>query len=188
MLFKKNSSGWLYLIRNGDLYKIGITKNFEKRMRQLKPDSIVAKLYSRDFKFLEREFHKRYRDVRIPQTEYFRLDNEQIRDITLTLNNVSYPLRITFGIFINSIFILLLIFLILLLIISLTVNDINIVIMKSLFQMSKIALCISIISLFIKSGQFFNFWYELKFRLSRGFIILFFSLLFRLAYSYYFDY
>ena len=39
-------SGWLYLIRNRDLYKIGITKKFESRMRQLKPDNIVAKLAS----------------------------------------------------------------------------------------------------------------------------------------------
>ena len=42
--------GWLYLIKNGDLYKIGITRNFDNRMRQLNPDSIVAKLYSNDFK------------------------------------------------------------------------------------------------------------------------------------------
>ena len=34
-------SGWLYLIRNRDLYKIGITKNFDSRMRQLNPDNIV---------------------------------------------------------------------------------------------------------------------------------------------------
>ena len=74
-------SGWLYLIRNKDLYKIGITKNFENRMRQLKPDYIVAKLYSRDFKQLEKELHKRYKKVRIPQTEYFRLDQKQIKQI-----------------------------------------------------------------------------------------------------------
>ena len=27
-------SGWLYLIKNKDLYKIGITKNLENRMRE----------------------------------------------------------------------------------------------------------------------------------------------------------
>ena len=48
-------SGWLYLIRNRDLYKIGITKNFENRMRQLKPNNVVAKFYSPDFVKLERE-------------------------------------------------------------------------------------------------------------------------------------
>ena len=49
-------SGWLYLIRNRDLYKIGITKNIDNRMRQLKPDYIVAKLYTNDFiKYGERK-------------------------------------------------------------------------------------------------------------------------------------
>ena len=47
-------SGWLYIIRNGDLYKIGITKNIEQSMRQLRPDYIVSKLFSSDFKQLER--------------------------------------------------------------------------------------------------------------------------------------
>ena len=68
-------SGWLYLIRNRDLYKIGITKNFENRMRQLKPDNIVAKFYTADFVKLERELHNTYKKLRIPQTEYFRLKN-----------------------------------------------------------------------------------------------------------------
>ena len=54
-------SGWLYLIRNRDLYKIGITKNFENRMRQLKPDNVVAKFYTADFVKLERELHNRYK-------------------------------------------------------------------------------------------------------------------------------
>ena len=71
-------SGWVYLIKNGDLYKIGITKNIDKRMRQLKPDYVVAKLYSCQFRELEREFHKRYKNVRIPQTEYFSLEHKQL--------------------------------------------------------------------------------------------------------------
>ena len=70
-LFKVNRSGWLYLIKNGDLYKIGITKNIEQRMLQLKPDYVVSKIYSTKFKQLEREFHKRYKKFRITQTEYF---------------------------------------------------------------------------------------------------------------------
>ena len=83
-------SGWLYLIRNRDLYKIGITKNFENRMRQLKPDNVIAKLYSNDFLKLERELHKRYKKFRIPQTEYFRLDDYHLKEI-----NKVYPNLIT---------------------------------------------------------------------------------------------
>ena len=80
--------GWLYLIRNGDLYKIGITRNFDNRMRQLKADEIIVRLYSSEFKKLERELHKRYRNVRIPQTEYFRLGHKEIRDIKKRINKL----------------------------------------------------------------------------------------------------
>ena len=61
---------WVYIIKNGDLYKIGITKYFDKRMRQLKPDYVVAKLYTSRFIELEREFHKKYKNVRIPNRVY----------------------------------------------------------------------------------------------------------------------
>ena len=51
-------SGWLYLIKNRDLYKIGVTKNLENRMRQLKPDRVIAKLYTNDYEKLERELRE----------------------------------------------------------------------------------------------------------------------------------
>ena len=78
-------SGWLYLIKNRDLYKIGITKNFDKRMLQLKPEYIVAKLYSTQFVKLERELHRRYKKYRIPQTEYFRLIKNQIEQVNIEM-------------------------------------------------------------------------------------------------------
>ena len=98
--------GWLYLIRNKDLYKIGITKNFENRMRQLKPDDVVIKLYSRDFLRLERELHKRYKKYRIPQTEYFRLEDHHLKEIKIRLSQLEYPLKIVSGLFIKSLFII----------------------------------------------------------------------------------
>ena len=66
-------SGFVYLIRNKDLYKIGITQNLEQRMKALKPDEIVSTLETDDFEKLEKKLHKKYKSVRIPQTEYFRL-------------------------------------------------------------------------------------------------------------------
>ena len=65
--------GFVYLIRNKDLYKIGITQNLEQRMKALKPDEIVSTLETDDFEKLEKKLHKKYKSVRIPQTEYFRL-------------------------------------------------------------------------------------------------------------------
>ena len=174
-------SGWLYIIKNGDLYKIGITRYFEKRMSQLKPDYVVIKLYSRDFKQLEREFHKRYKNVRIPQTEYFRLDNIQIKEIKQRISSFYYPRSITFIIFIKLISLLLVCFIILLLFLSLTINDFNEVLFRSLLLMERISYGMAFFSLFIRSKKYFSLLNELKFRLSKLFILFMFGFLFRIV-------
>ncbi|WP_269624884.1 GIY-YIG nuclease family protein [Prochlorococcus marinus] len=174
-------SGWLYLIRNRDLYKIGITKNFENRMRQLKPDNVVAKFYTADFVKLEREFHNRYKKFRIPQTEYFRLENSHVKEIKQRIYILNYPLSLTFGICIKSILLLLLFFFLTVVIVSLYVNDLNMVIYKSLFWIKRISFGLAFISLFVNSGKYLSFWNELKYRSTRLIIFLFFSFLFRLA-------
>ena len=177
--------GWLYLIRNRDLYKIGITKNFENRMRQLKPDNVIARLYSSEFLKLERELHNRYKKFRIPQTEYFRLENSHINEIKQRISILSYPLSLTFGICIKSILLLLFIFSLILVVISLYINDLNMAISKSLFWIERISFALAFISLFVNSGKYLSFWNELKYRSTRLIIFILFSFLFRLA-SYFF--
>ena len=174
-------SGWLYLIRNRDLYKIGITKNFDNRMRQLKPDSVVAKLYTGEFVKLERELHKRYKKFRIPQTEYFRLENSHLKEIKHRISGVKYPISLILEIFIKSIIILLLGFFLTLVFISLYINDLNIAISKSLFWIERVSLGLAFISLFVYSGKYLSFWNELKYRTTRLIIFILFSFLFRLA-------
>ena len=174
-------SGWLYLIRNRDLYKIGITKNFENRMRQLKPDNVVAKFYTADFVKLERELHNRYKKLRIPQTEYFRLKNSHIKEIKKRIYILNYPLILTLEIYIKSILLLLFIFFLTLVVISLYINDFNIAISKSLFWIERISFGLAFISLFVYSGKYLSFWNELKYRSTRLIIFILFSLLFRLA-------
>ena len=174
-------SGWLYLIRNRDLYKIGITKNFENRMRQLKPDNVVAKFYTADFVKLERELHNRYKKLRIPQTEYFRLKNSHIKEIKKRIYILNYPLSLTFGICIKSILFLLFIFFLTLLIISLYINNLYMALSKSLFWVERISFGLAFISLFVNSGKYLSFWNELKYRSTRLIIFILFSLLFRLA-------
>ena len=79
-------SGYVYLIRNGDdLYKIGITQNLEQRMKQLKPDQVVKTLETENYEQLEKQLHKRYKDVRLPQSEYFRLTDSQLESCKKTL-------------------------------------------------------------------------------------------------------
>ena len=174
-------SGWLYLIRNRDLYKIGITKNFENRMRQLKPDNVVAKFYTADFVKLERELHNRYKKFRIPQTEYFRLENSHIKEIKQRISILNFPLSLTFGICLKSILLLFLIFFLTLVVISLYINDLNIAISKSLFWIERVSLGLAFISLFVYSGKYLSFWNELKYRTTRLIIFILFSFLFRLA-------
>lgn len=78
---KNNASlqkGFVYFIRNRDLYKIGITENLLRRFDELKPDEILNVVRCSNFKQLEHELHKQFKSVRLPQTEYFRLSTEMI--------------------------------------------------------------------------------------------------------------
>ena len=173
--------GWLYLIKNGDLYKIGITKNIDKRIRQLKPDYVVAKLYSSRFMELEREFHKIYKKVRIPQTEYFRLDQKQIKNIKQRIRKLSYPNSILYGILINATLVVLILFLLVFSLVSLTTNDINKVQLYSLLMMEKITFLLSFLSFFLKSYKYFSLLNEIKFRSSRFITFVFYAFFFRFA-------
>ena len=73
--------GFVYLIRNDDIYKIGITDNLLRRFNQLKPDEILNVVRCSNYQSLEKELHKNFKDCRIPQTEYFRLDKNQIEKV-----------------------------------------------------------------------------------------------------------
>ena len=47
--------GYVYLIRNGDLYKIGHTANLERRLKQLQPCVLVQSLVTDRSLNLEQE-------------------------------------------------------------------------------------------------------------------------------------
>ena len=80
-------NGFVYLIRNKDLYKIGITQNLDQRMFQLKPDEIISVLETQNYEQIEKDLHQKYKDVRIPQTEYFRLTFSQATDCKMFLDS-----------------------------------------------------------------------------------------------------
>ena len=77
--------GWVYVVRNQDLHKIGITKDLFRRMRQLKADDkgneLIDAIKSDRYKALERTFHKIFEEKRIPQSEYFRLNPIQVKEL-----------------------------------------------------------------------------------------------------------
>jgi predicted GIY-YIG superfamily endonuclease len=74
-------NGYIYVIANQDLTKIGITTDLKRRMKELKPDKIYATAWIKDYESLERDLHARYSRERIPQTEYFRLSQAQLEDL-----------------------------------------------------------------------------------------------------------
>ena len=174
-------SGWLYLIRNRDLYKIGITKNFESRMRQLKPDNVIARLYTKDYYKLEKELHSRYKKLRIPQTEYFRLKDHHLKEIKQRINHLDFPISILSVIFIKSLLLISSIFFLIFVVLSLNFNDKNIIIFKSLLWMERISLAYAFITLFVHSGKYLSCLGELKYRLSNSIIFFIFAFFFRMA-------
>ena len=74
-------TGFVYFVRNGGLFKIGITENMLRRMGELTPDELLNVVRCSNFQELERELHRRFKDVRLPQTEYFRLSDQQVQEV-----------------------------------------------------------------------------------------------------------
>ncbi|QVL53378.1 MAG: GIY-YIG nuclease family protein [Cyanobium sp. M30B3] len=74
-------SGWIYFIeadQGNDLYKIGVTENLERRMKELRPRYILAKANVPNPKVLETELHSLFQCYRLPGTEYFVLEPEDV--------------------------------------------------------------------------------------------------------------
>ena len=79
--YDKSKEGLVYLIQDirSGLYKIGITKNMEKRMKQLgvgDTAKLIDNIFVPDAREKEKELHKKYKDARLPQTEYFNIGYE----------------------------------------------------------------------------------------------------------------
>ena len=55
--------GFVYLIRNDDIYKIGITDNLLKRFNQLKPDEVLNVVRCSNYESLEQELHKNFKKI-----------------------------------------------------------------------------------------------------------------------------
>ncbi len=178
--------GWIYIIKNGDLYKIGITKNFNIRMRQLKPDKIIARFYSNNFKHIERELHKKYHSERIPQTEYFRLNKHQLKEINQKIYKHYYVATFISDILIKAFPYQILLFIFLILIISLYINNMYYVLFKSLIWMERLSLIYSFLSLFFNSNKYLSLMNEIKFRTTKTFIFILYGLIFRCAHYFLF--
>tara|TARA_B100001121_G_scaffold110570_1_gene97377 strand:- start:182 stop:364 length:183 start_codon:yes stop_codon:yes gene_type:complete len=50
-------------------------------MNRLNPDEILDSVRCKNYKGLEKEIHRKFKEERIPQTEYFRLKKNQVNSI-----------------------------------------------------------------------------------------------------------
>jgi len=73
--------GFVYFVRNGDIFKIGITENLVRRFNEIKPDEILNVVRCFNYKEVEKRLHSEYKQDRIPQSEYFRLSEAKVNRI-----------------------------------------------------------------------------------------------------------
>ena len=73
-------SGYVYLIRVGDLYRIGKTDNLEKKIKKLKPDELLSSIMTKEPETLEARLLRRYKTQRIPETGYLKLSKRQLSE------------------------------------------------------------------------------------------------------------
>lgn len=76
----KGEYGFVYFVRNGDLHKIGITENLLRRFGELQPDEVLNVVRCKNFQDVERKLHSEFRAIRLPQTEYFRMQADHVAE------------------------------------------------------------------------------------------------------------
>ncbi len=73
-------SGFVYLMKNGDLYKLGCTTNLKSEANKMKPGEIISSFKTNDPKSFEVRLLRLYKKKRIPGTNYFRLSESEVNN------------------------------------------------------------------------------------------------------------
>ena len=76
---------YVYLIENGDLYNIGSTNNIDKVQQVLRPGRLCSSLKNKEAVYICKNLHIRYSEVRLPGTDYFRLNKSQLLECQMIL-------------------------------------------------------------------------------------------------------
>jgi len=71
-------SGFVYLMKNGDLYKLGCTTDLKSEANKMKPGNIISYFKTNDPKSFEVRLLRLYKKKRIPDTNYFRLSEAEV--------------------------------------------------------------------------------------------------------------
>ena len=73
-------TGFVYLMKNGDLYKLGSTTNLKSEATKMKPGEIISSFKTNDPKSFEVRLLRLYKKKRIPDTNYFRLSDLEVNN------------------------------------------------------------------------------------------------------------
>ena len=73
-------SGYVYLIRIGELYRIGKADNLEKKIKKLKPDELLSSILTKEPETLEARLLRKFKSQRIPETGYLKLTKRQLSE------------------------------------------------------------------------------------------------------------
>ena len=75
---------WVYLIEANieGLFKIGITSDLDRRMKELRPSAILTTIRTSRSRTVEKDLHEQYQHARLAGTEYFRLLPHEVERIT----------------------------------------------------------------------------------------------------------
>jgi len=81
----------VYLLSSGDRYKIGITTNVDRRLKQLRtqqppfPIDLIHSVSSSEYQEAERDLHERFSEVRV-HGEWFALTDELVSHVVVSMN------------------------------------------------------------------------------------------------------
>lgn len=88
-----NSHRFIYVLKSGPYYKIGITKDVDKRMRELKTGDPVEHMFIHsafieDTPKFEKKVHEKFAEYRVREdSEWFELPPEKLEELLKILNN-----------------------------------------------------------------------------------------------------
>ena len=82
-------SGFVYLMKNGDLYKLGCTNNLKSEASKMKPGKIISSFKTNEPKSFEVRLLRLYKKKRIPDTNYFRLSESEVNNCKIHLEGKS---------------------------------------------------------------------------------------------------
>ncbi len=71
-------AGFVYLMKNGDLYKLGCTTNLKSEASKMKPGEIISSFKTNEPKSFQVRLLRLYKKKRIPDTNYFRLSESEV--------------------------------------------------------------------------------------------------------------